>query len=120
MHALPTALVADFLTDRRFDVIDLGANTPTKSFVDVAMAADGLVGLGVSVAVDECVDGALAQTIDLRAALGDTLIVVGGSAIVRSGRGEEFSEHADVVTSSFTDVVAAFEQAVTDDDDDSA
>ena len=111
MHALPTAIMADLLFARQFDVIDLGAHVPTESFVNVATGIDDLVGIGISLAVDHVIESGLAQTSELRAALPDAFIVVGGSAIARSRRAEEFAVHADSVSITSDDVVAAFERA---------
>jgi len=43
LHALPSAIVADLLRGRGFDVLDLGANTPVSSFVESAREANRLV-----------------------------------------------------------------------------
>jgi len=44
-HALPSAMLSDLFCDRRFEVIDLGANTPTESFVSGEQSCDDLVGV---------------------------------------------------------------------------
>jgi excisionase family DNA binding protein len=48
-HSLASALVADVLRGRGFSVTDLGASTPTASFVETVTAADRLVGTGIVV-----------------------------------------------------------------------
>ena len=42
-HALAGAILADLIRGAGFDVVDLGANTPTDSFVDAARGASRLV-----------------------------------------------------------------------------
>ena len=42
-HALPGAILADLIRGAGFDVVDLGPNTPTDSFVDAARGASRLV-----------------------------------------------------------------------------
>src|SRR5581483_8712930 len=42
-HGLPCAIVADLLRAARFDVVDLGADTPAASFAAAAAGADRLV-----------------------------------------------------------------------------
>ena len=43
LHALPSAIVADLLRGRGFEVLDLGANTPVTSFVECARGANRLI-----------------------------------------------------------------------------
>ena len=42
-HALPSAILADLLRGRGFEVADLGADTPPDSFVETALGAGRLV-----------------------------------------------------------------------------
>jgi excisionase family DNA binding protein len=51
-HGLASALVGDVLRGRGFSVADLGANTPTESFVEAVTATDRLVATGIVVSVD--------------------------------------------------------------------
>lgn len=80
-HALPSAIMSDLLRDRRFAVIDLGADAPPDSFVDAATESDRLraVCIGASGAGR---DDAIVETV---AALRDRGVVVpvlvGGGAI---------------------------------------
>jgi len=48
-HALASAIVADVLRGRGFAVADLGANTPSQSFVETIGAAERLVAIGIVV-----------------------------------------------------------------------
>jgi len=109
-HALPTAILADMLCDRRFDVIDLGANTPSESFLDAARQADHLVGIGLCVVVTESLDTACTQLREIRAELPNVFLVAGGSPIVNSGD-PEFEALADAVTTDSAEACDAFEQA---------
>lgn len=109
MHAIPSAILADLLCDRRFDVIDLGANTPTESFIDTAQVADNLVGIGICASIDERASAAL-QTLELlRIELPDVFLVVGGPAVHRSSP-DEFAAVANVVSTSAQDACDAFER----------
>ncbi|HEY6532878.1 MAG TPA: B12-binding domain-containing protein [Acidimicrobiales bacterium] len=47
-HSVPVALAADLLRGAGFAVVDLGAHTPARSFVDAAKGADRLIGVGIS------------------------------------------------------------------------
>ncbi len=49
LHSLPTALAADLLRAQGFRVLDLGANTPTSSFVDYVVRLPSVVGVGIAV-----------------------------------------------------------------------
>ncbi|MGI9606581.1 MAG: cobalamin-dependent protein [Acidimicrobiales bacterium] len=85
-HTLPTALLRDLLRQRGFEVVDLGAHTPAESMVERALAADGLVGVGVCATRtgnDDAISEALAQ-------LADNLtvpVVLGGAAIADEAHG---------------------------------
>jgi len=110
-HALPTALMADLLGDLRFDVVDLGANTPTASFVEVCTDLDDFVGIGLcSVLVDNR-DVALAQAKELRKALPNAFLVLGGSAFAGVSP-EDVSDIVAVLSTSVEEARQAFESAV--------
>jgi len=112
-HSLPTAMLADLLTDRHFDVIDLGANTPTESFIEMCQAVDDLVGLGLCVADTHYVDAAVGQTHELRAALTDVFMIIGGGALDHGGSAA-FAEVVDRVSTSADHACDLFEQATSE------
>lgn len=106
-HSIPSAMLSDLLTDRHFDVVDLGANTPAESFIEVARETDDLVGIGVCVTLERRLDVAAETVAEIRAALPDTLLVVGGAAATAdAGR---FADLADAVTTSGEQACDAFE-----------
>jgi excisionase family DNA binding protein len=79
-HGLPSALLADLLRGDGFAVTDLGADTPERSFVEAAQAAERLVAVGLSVTTSGN-ERAVRRTVD---ALHDRLavpVVVGGGAV---------------------------------------
>lgn len=81
LHALPSAIVADLLRMRGFEAIDLGANTPARSFVETAVSADRLVAVLVGATWEGSI-ASLASTVEaLRAAGVDAPILVGGRAV---------------------------------------
>lgn len=53
LHALPSAIVADLLRGRGFEVLDLGANTPVTSFVECARSANRLIAVLVGATSQE-------------------------------------------------------------------
>lgn len=108
-HALPSAILSDLLSDRRLDVVDLGANTPAESFVEAANEADGLVGIGVCLTLDELVEPTVELLATVRSACPDTLLLVGGPAVSRNGT--SFEGVADHVTSTAAEVCDLFEGA---------
>lgn len=81
LHALPSAIVADLLKRQGFATLDLGANTPVRSFVDSAREANRLVAVLVGASVTD----ATPQLMDIANALRDDQIqapiVFGGGAI---------------------------------------
>ena len=84
LHALPTALVADLLRGIGFDVLDLGADAPAKSFAETATAANRLVAVGI-VATTSGGERAVRTTIGaLRDADVSAPVLVGGAAITNA------------------------------------
>ncbi len=80
-HSLALAVVGDLLRLERFSVSDLGADTPSSSFVLAATTTDDLVAVGISVTHAEHLDQCRATCAALRAAGIPVAIVVGGQAI---------------------------------------
>jgi methanogenic corrinoid protein MtbC1 len=113
-HALPSAMLSDLLCDRRFEVIDLGANTPTESFVSVAQSCDDLIGVGVCGVLDSLIPQALAQAGEIRAALPGVCLVVGGPAMATAGP-VGFEQVVDTVSLDAGQACDAFEQAASAD-----
>ena len=110
-HALPSAILADLLSDRRLDVVDLGANTPAESFVEAANEADGLVGIGVCLTLDELIEPTLELLATVRNECPGIMLVAGGPAVARNGK--PFERVADHVTSTAAEVCDLFEAATT-------
>lgn len=81
-HALPISMLADVVRLAGFDVCDLGANTPTESFIAAAVESDSVVAVGVSVTYRESLDAAAETVAALHNTLGDAVpVFVGGFAI---------------------------------------
>ena len=81
LHGLPSAIVGDLLRGTGFEVLDLGANTPAKSFVDTARQANRLIAIAIA-ATSTGREGALRTTIRaLRRNAISAPVLVGGAAI---------------------------------------
>lgn len=80
-HALPTAVLGDLMRLQGWDVTDLGANTPSASFLHAAKRTQGLVAVGLSVThIDHL--GAVHECCSLiRQELPDVRVVIGGQAV---------------------------------------
>jgi excisionase family DNA binding protein len=96
-HGLPTALVADVLRGRGYSVTDLGAHTPSQSFVETIGAANRLVGTGIVVSAP-LTDTAIAATVTEIKAASEAPLLLGGITI----RDEIHARHlgADAWTNS--------------------
>ncbi len=81
LHALPSAIVADVLRGRGFEVLDLGANTPVRSFVESAQGANRLVAVMVGASSNESVARITEIAVDLRVAAIGAPVLFGGGAI---------------------------------------
>ena len=86
-HALPGAMLADSLRIAGYTPDDLGANTPSSSFVDAATSADRLV----AVLVGATLDGDDDPIRDVIAALRDAGVT---SPILTGGHGVRDEAHA--------------------------
>jgi excisionase family DNA binding protein len=80
-HAIPTAIVADLLRGEGYDAIDLGADTPSRSFVHGARAAERLRLIALAVTVRGTERAATQVIRALRRADIDVPVAVGGAAI---------------------------------------
>lgn len=83
-HALTTAIIADLLRGRRFDVTDLGADTPIESFLEVieTSPADApLIGVVISSSHTENFDQAIATVAAIRAGRPNLVIALGGAGV---------------------------------------
>lgn len=104
-HSVPVALAADLLRGSGFAIVDMGANTPARSFVDAALEADRLIGVGISATLrgnERNIRGAV-RTIQRE--LGCP-VVLGGAAISDPQAGKALG--ADEVTSSTPELLAVF------------
>ena len=81
MHSLPLAMLGDLLRGAGWEVSDLGANTPTESFVSAALETDELVAVGVSVSTVESLGAAAEVLAALRQSVGEVYVMVGGVAV---------------------------------------
>jgi excisionase family DNA binding protein len=97
-HALPTAMLGDLMRLHGWEVTDLGANTPSASFVHAAQRTPELAAVGLSVTHADHLAAAHECCSVLRQELPDLRLVVGGRAV----RGEEHARAlgADVLASS--------------------
>ncbi len=81
-HALPSAMFADLLRLRRFEVIDLGANTPAQSVVTTARKADRALAIGLCAVCDQGAAQLQNEVSEIAAAKLDIPLFVGGPAAV--------------------------------------
>lgn len=79
-HTLPTAMLADLLFDAGYEVLDMGPNTPTESFLEAAEEIHGPVIVALCCTVDDALGALAATTRAIRAGLPEIAIFVGGRA----------------------------------------
>jgi excisionase family DNA binding protein len=87
-HALPSAILSDLLRGARFEVHDLGADTPAESFAAAARQTDRLLAVMVGVTAPGN-DRATRETLRVLRAAGVTATLIAGGAAV------EDAAHAD-------------------------
>lgn len=80
-HALPTAILGDLMRLRGWDVTDLGANTPSSSFLHAAHRTPNLSAVAFSVTNVDHLPAVVECCSLIRQELDDVMIVVGGQAV---------------------------------------
>jgi excisionase family DNA binding protein len=80
-HSIPVTLIADLLRAARFDVVDLGGDTPLESFVDAAQAADRLIAVAIGVTTLGNESAVTATVQALHADIPGTRVIVGGAGV---------------------------------------
>ncbi len=109
-HALPSAMLSDLLRGARFDVHDLGADTPPESFALAATNADRLRAVLVGVTTpgnDTAVREAL---VAIRRRVANVPLLVGGAAIQDEAHAARLG--ADWTGRDARDALAAVERIV--------
>jgi len=81
-HALTTAIIADLLRGRHFEVTDLGADTPAASFLEVmGSSVHPLVGVVISSTTTQNLDQAKETIATIRAQQPNATIALGGTGV---------------------------------------
>jgi MerR family transcriptional regulator, light-induced transcriptional regulator len=81
-HALPLALLSDVVRGAGWEVSDLGADVPTRSFARTAATTERLRAVGVSISTPESMGAGEEVIAALRSAVGRVPILAGGHAVV--------------------------------------
>ncbi len=108
-HALAVSIVADILRAAHYNVIDLGGNTPSESFIDAIGMADQCRALGLSVSVTAD-DQVLATVSAVRLTAPTLPIVIGGTGVESADHAVQLGSAGYAANSR--DVVPVFEQAI--------
>jgi len=111
-HGLPSAMLADMLESKHLSVIDLGSNTPSTSFAEVASQVDDLVGIGVVGTIESVIDDAARTCNDLARAFPDAVVVLGGAGVSALSVAD-LAAPAYLISHSADDACAAFTSAAT-------
>ena len=80
-HGLPVMMVGDLLRDAGYAVVDLGADTPSESFVEAARGADRLVAVAIGATLSGNEVAVSAAVGALHAAVPGAVVIVGGAAV---------------------------------------
>ncbi len=80
-HGLPVTMVADLVSSRGWDVIDLGADVPPASFVHAANAVPRLGALGISVSAPGLEAEVRSLVEELHERFPDAPVALGGPAL---------------------------------------
>ena len=80
-HLIPVLMVADVLRANGYRVVDLGADVPAKSFLDVAASQAQPLTVAVSLSTDSAAHGARQVIGALCRAYPESLVLAGGPAV---------------------------------------
>jgi len=83
-HSLASAVIADLLRGRRFDVTDLGADTPAESFLEVMESTSTdlpLIGVAISCTTSASLEQAEKTIAAIRAKRPNVHIALGGTGV---------------------------------------
>lgn len=80
-HSIPCAILSDVLRGARFEVVDLGADTPAASFAAAAAELQRLVGVAVSVTSEDNLPAVAPTLAALQKAVPGVPVLVGGGAV---------------------------------------
>lgn len=105
-HALAPAILADLLRGRRFEVVDLGGDTPAESFAEVATTVEGLRAVVLSCSTADALPAVAGTLAHLRAS-GCTAPVLVGGAVVDPSRAADLG--ADLVGTTAEEALAHLE-----------
>lgn len=84
-HSLPVTMAADLLRGHGYDVLDLGANTPAGSFVEMVSSVEAPRAVLLTVTAPDRTDVVRETIAALKAAVDDVPVFVGGGAVVEEG-----------------------------------
>jgi excisionase family DNA binding protein len=106
-HGLPMILLANVLRARGWGVVELGPDTPPEAVVDAARQADRLLAVGISIGSDRVVAAGTRTLTEVRTALPDVVLLVGGpgvpdAAAARRIGGDAWAADADEVDALLT------------------
>ncbi len=110
-HALTTAIIADLLRGRGFEVTDLGADTPAESFLEVMATASAdipLIGVVISSHTTTNFSQATNTIAAIRARRPNVLIALGGTGV--PGRVEAEAAGATIWSQDVEGLLDQFDQ----------
>ena len=82
-HSIPSAVLSDLVRADGWSVIDLGADCPASSFIQVVKESDAVAVL-LSISHEDSMPAAVAVTAELGKVLPEVLVVTGGRAVMNS------------------------------------
>ncbi len=82
-HSIPSAVLADLVRADGWSVIDLGADCPASSFIQVVKQSDAVAVL-LSISHEDSLPAAVVFTAELGRVLPEVLVVTGGRAVMNA------------------------------------
>ncbi len=110
-HWLPVTMTADLVISGGWDVIDLGADVPARSFVHAARSAARLGAVGISLSVSPLEQTVAELVTYLHAELPGVPVALGGSSVKSEAHARALG--ADLWAPNGLELVEALEGAVT-------
>jgi excisionase family DNA binding protein len=110
LHGFPVSIAANLLRWRGFDVVELGADTPSDALAETAVGEPDLVAVGIACTAGGSPQAARRAIAALRKSVPNVPVLIGGAAVADAAHARRLG--ADVFTGRLADEVVRSVEAI--------
>ena len=110
LHGFPVSIAANLLRWRGFDVVELGADTPSDALAETAAGEPDLVAVGIACTAGGSPQAARRAIAALRKSVPNVPVLIGGAAVADAAHARRLG--ADVFTGRLADEVVRSVEAI--------